>query len=151
MDGPASSALRRRDTAQRSGAPHRLGAPGSPRRAERGSGTVLGVALMLVLVGALVATALLGRAMDARARARTGADLCALAAATALSSGGDVCTAASRVADENGVELVSCRVDGYDVIIVTREEVGLGILGSGAAEAHARAGPAMRGELAGGP
>ncbi len=111
---------------------------------ERGSGSVLvlGVVAVLLVVG-VAATALV-QAQGAMSRARTGADMAALAGATALSSltrPADPCQRASQVAAANGTQLQECTVSGQDVTVsVTARARVMGV--PRAARAAARAGPA---------
>ncbi|GAA1515182.1 Rv3654c family TadE-like protein [Nocardioides humi] len=93
--------------------------------ADRGAATVLAVALagVLLLVGA--ATGLVGALLVAHRRAQAAADLSALAAATSLAGrvahpGRDPCTEATDVAAANGAALVSCRIDGREVVVEVR-------------------------------
>lgn len=123
--------------------------PGSgARECDRGAGTVLVIALVAV-AGILAATlALLGQGLLAGARARTAADLAALAGATviAVPTGLTVtdpraadlaCTAAADTAARNGATVIRCGASG-GVVAVT-----VGVAGPlGEATATARAGPA---------
>lgn len=117
-------------------------------RDERGSATVLGLALIFVclLVGVLAVS--LGELAGARARLSAAADLAALAGA-AHGLRGDQCAAAARVATLGGAELVTCELSGEDVAVAVSGEVP-GIIAKimGAAgedppriEVRARAGP----------
>lgn len=76
---------------------------------ERGSGTVVVLALVaVVVVLALGVTALVG-AVATRAAAQSAADLSALAAAAAAQRGvPDPCARAVQVVRRNGAELVRC-------------------------------------------
>ncbi len=95
-------------------------------RGERGSGTVLAVAVVgvisILLVGALtVAGAVLGAH-----RARAAADLAALAAAASLAwaeSTSIACAQAATTARLNGADLTSCAVDGAEAWVTTRATV----------------------------
>ncbi|MCR2051335.1 flp pilus-assembly TadE/G-like family protein [Actinomyces bowdenii] len=110
---------------------------------ERGSGTVMALAVIAVVLSlGLGATGLI-QAQGASGRARSAADLAALAGATALSSvisPGDPCATAGRVAQANGARLTSCRISGEDVsvdVVVPVSVLGL----ARQAGASARAGP----------
>ncbi|GAA3509357.1 Rv3654c family TadE-like protein [Georgenia daeguensis] len=111
---------------------------------DRGSGSVLGLALVAVLVVLTLAVVGVARAVHARGTAQAAADLGALAAATALHDltgpAGDPCAVAGRVVAANGAELTSCRSRGGEVVVSTRVALadGTGL----AARASARAGPA---------
>lgn len=123
-------------------------------RGDVGSATVLVMAACLLGVFAAGAVATLGSAVVARHRAQSAADLAALAAADAVlgRSTGDPCAAAASVAGAAGARLVTCVVDGRDVVVRTSvgwvgggqgpgSGAGLGG-GLGPATALARAGPA---------
>jgi len=114
----------------------------SARAGERGSATVLVLALSTVvaLLGMVLAT--LGAVGVARHRAASVADLAALAAASrALDGPGPACEAAQQVATSAGGILTGCRLVGA-VADVTAEVRPAGRVGSlGTATARARAGP----------
>ena len=94
-----------------------------------GSGTVLGIILMALVGLGLVLAALLGNLMICRAHARTGADVSALAAASALDKGqAQPCTLASRVARLNRGVLTDCQVDGSDVKVSVGVDTGVSML-----------------------
>lgn len=110
---------------------------------ERGSGTVLALALMAVTLVLAAALGLLVGAQGARGQAQAGADLGALAAAAHLVSRGtdavpDACAVAAEVAARNGARLASCTSAGAAVVDVTVTRRST----AGTATAHARAGPA---------
>lgn len=117
---------------------------------ERGSGTVLGLAVAMVLLLGLAAVAVLSQAAAAAGRAATAADLAALAGADAARglAVGDPCAAAADVTARHSVRLVRCERSGAAGLIVdVWTAVPLpGLLplltGSGAeASGRARAGP----------
>ena len=126
-----------------SGAGNLGGNPG-PTAGEQGSGTVLAVGLIGVLLALALALTGLVQAQSGASRARAGADLAAIAGATALTSvhaPGDPCAAASRVAGANGAALTACRLEGEDVVVgVSVTVTVLGLVRT--ATASARAGPA---------
>lgn len=96
-----------------------------PGGGERGSGTVLAVALVGVLATLLLAGALIAAVVVTGLRARTAADLAALAAAAetvAGSSQGGACGVAGEVARRNGADLTACRT-GIDAAGLPRVEV----------------------------
>ncbi|GAA4419727.1 hypothetical protein GCM10023169_10690 [Georgenia halophila] len=117
---------------------------------DRGSGTVLGLTLVAVLIIMTLAVVGLSKAVHARGAAQSGADLAALAAATALHAAGgqarDPCRVADEVAAANGTELTACRVIDENVEVTT----GVVVIGETwplegrrlEAHAEARAGPA---------
>ncbi|MDR2723280.1 MAG: flp pilus-assembly TadE/G-like family protein [Cellulomonadaceae bacterium] len=110
---------------------------------ERGSGTVLNLALGMVAVICMTALAALGAASRAQGLAQTAADLGALAAATAIQVGADPCAVAADVVQYNMAVLVACTVEAAGVVTVeTARDVDLGMTwGTGTATARARAGP----------
>lgn len=81
-------------------------------RSERGSATVLAAAIALVLVMAATAAVVVVAVVLASHRARSAADLAALAAASSEVLGGDACAAARANARSNSAELTSCHVVG---------------------------------------
>ncbi|MFB9731552.1 Rv3654c family TadE-like protein [Ornithinimicrobium kibberense] len=79
---------------------------------DRGSGTVLAVGLVSVLATLLLAGAMVAAVAVAGQRARTAADLAALAAVAESSTGASqepACKVARDVALRNGADLVRCR------------------------------------------
>ena len=108
---------------------------------------VLAVVLLLTISGLTLASAVL-----ASHRARTAADLAALAAAGELIRGelpGTACERAVRVANANYGQVQSCRAAGEEVTL--RVSVPAGVRGLGVATARSRAGPAPGGPVPGGP
>ena len=96
------------------------------RGSDPGSGKVLGIMLMTLVGLGLVLAALLGNLMICRTRARTGADVSALAAASALDEGqAQPCNLASRVARLNRGVLTDCQVDGGDVRVSVGVDTGV--------------------------
>ncbi|MDO5627655.1 MAG: flp pilus-assembly TadE/G-like family protein [Mobilicoccus sp.] len=97
--------------------------------------------LALGLVGLacilLVAAMTLSAAVVASHRARTAADLGALAGAMAVPPS---CAEADRIVRRHGAHLAACTVDGAFIEIETRVSPGVGHLGP--AIGRARAGPA---------
>ncbi len=111
------------------------------RRGEAGAATLLAVSLagVLLLVGA--ALSVVGAMVAAHRQAQAGADLAALAGATAAARGHDACLAARVVARLNDAAVVGCAVDGAAVTVEVRV-AGPRWLGQKAdLEARARAGP----------
>jgi len=105
---------------------------------QRGSGTVLVLAVVGVLTLVAVVLGLLAAAQGARGRAQSAADLAALAAAGAWRDGwGDPCAVAAVVVRRNGARLADC--DALAGGIVTVEATYPSPVG--AAVAHSRAGP----------
>lgn len=81
---------------------------------ERGSGTVLALGLIMVLLLLLATVHILSMVAASSAQAARGADLAALAGADAARglSTGSPCTVATEVAARNAVELTSCTAVG---------------------------------------
>ena len=110
------------------------GAPGrpSPRQTQRGSASLIGLALCAFVVIAALVTADIGALAVARARAETAADLAALAAVTPHlaasgpsapdnSSGlGSPAERAHLVATSNGAEVIACSCDPVDSTVTVR-------------------------------
>jgi secretion/DNA translocation related TadE-like protein len=100
-----------------SGRAARPGAGGS----QRGSGTALIAAALLV--AALVAAAVLVVAgyLAALHHVRAAADLVALSGAATQARGGDACRTAGELAGRNGVRLADCRArgDSFDFVVST--------------------------------
>ena len=89
-------------------------------RDERGSASLLAVALAGVLVLVGLALAAVAGMVAAHRQAQAAADLAALAGAGAHARGGDGCAEAAALAMGNGATLVSCRVAGDDVWVVVQ-------------------------------
>lgn len=115
----------------------------SPRRQdERGAGSVLILAVSMVVVTALLAVAVLVAGQSARRQAAAAADLAALAAAAGVQAGvDDPCAVAARIAVENAAVLRDCVVDGVEVEVQVRVEVRAPLSWLPAQQRRARAGP----------
>lgn len=125
---------------------HRLGAA-SDR--ERGSATVLGLALAAGILLLVLALGALAGAIATRGATQSAADLAALAAAGALTQTelrgvaptdgvSSACALAADAVRRNGVQLESCRVVGVRTIEI---ETSRRFANWGEARAWARAGP----------
>lgn len=92
-------------------------------RADRGAAAVL-VALWCLVLMMLGATGVgLSTILATREAVASAADLAALAGASAaLSSPGEACSRASRVARANGATLTQCRVEGVGVWVVAHAQ-----------------------------
>jgi secretion/DNA translocation related TadE-like protein len=109
---------------------------------QRGSATLLVLAMggVLMLLGA--ALAVVAAMVAAHRSAQSAADLAALAGAQGVRVGGDGCGSAARVATANAAQLVVCSVAGGTVDVEVRV-VGPRWLGQTAdLQARSRAGPA---------
>ncbi|MBD8057517.1 histidine kinase [Cellulomonas sp. JH27-2] len=105
---------------------------------DRGSGTVLLLGVVAVLVVVAGALGLLAVAQGARGRAQAAADLGALAGASAWRFGtGDPCDVAGQAVRRNGARLGGCETQADGIVAV------VAVVGapSGDATARARAGP----------
>lgn len=89
----------------------RPGASGRSAR-ERGAGTVLVAAVALLLMVLAGVGVVLAGYLAAQHAAAGAADLSALSGAAAYVRGDDACSAARRVARDNGVALTACVVAG---------------------------------------
>ncbi|GGB75803.1 hypothetical protein N798_13355 [Knoellia flava TL1] len=114
------------------------------RRDERGSGTVLVTAAVAVLLLLGIAGLHVGAAATAAHRARSAADLSALAAAIALQEGSaEPCGRAVLLAGRNSARVVDCGLGpGDSVLVRVTTDVDLSWPGlPRTATASARAGP----------
>lgn len=108
---------------------------------DAGSSTVLGLALMLVLlaVGGVIGT--IGVVSVTRHRAEATADLAALAAARHVFEGEQAaCGAARRLAAEQGARLLDCRLEALDVVVVVGVRPPGRVASFGLVRGQARAG-----------
>ena len=115
----------------------------SPARSdERGSASILLVALSgLLSVFAALALSV-GAVAVARHRAASAADLAALAAAARWAGGQSAaCASAGDVARAGGAVLARCRVDGDVAQVLAEAPLPGGLARLGVARAAARAGP----------
>lgn len=108
---------------------------------ERGSGTVLAVALGLVVLICMAAALMLAQAAAMAQRAAAAADLAALAGADAARglAPGDPCVVASETAARHGASLLACSVSGGEIVDIRAELVRSTVFGS--ATGRSRAGP----------
>lgn len=112
------------------------------RRDERGSGSVLTLAMALILLLAGLVAALWAVISAGHHRAVAAADLAALSAAGALQGGAaDPCAVATRIAAAHGAVVRRCTVDAGEVLVVAAVRLPLGKLGDPLVEVAARAGP----------
>lgn len=131
--------------------------PGRTMERDAGAATVLVLTACVFVAALAVAVALLGAALRAGARARTAADLAALAAADA--GGPRACAEAAAVARRNAATLVSCRPDARGVTVVVRTRAlsfavhasARAVPGAPLASSVAAARPAAERRLARGP
>jgi secretion/DNA translocation related TadE-like protein len=114
-------------------------------RGDRGSATVLVLALSGVLAACAALAAAVGAVAVARHRAASAADLAALAAADRAPEGAAVaCDAAARAAQSVEARLETCRLEGETADVVVAVRPG-GLIGElGVARSHSRAGPGGR-------
>lgn len=116
-------------------------------RDQRGSAAVFGIAFTGLLVTATLVGATVAALLVGQRRAAAGADLAALAGASALQQGRPACAEATELATANGTRLVRCETRGELVTVEVTVEVA-SVFGSGSAggstwtvRARARAGP----------
>jgi secretion/DNA translocation related TadE-like protein len=109
---------------------------------DRGVATVWAAGAIAVLMSVAVFGLYLGAAMVARHQAESAADLAALAgAATVVAGERYACAQARRVTDRMRVQLVSCRMQEWDVLVDVAARPAGWVGGLGAATGRARAGP----------
>ena len=84
---------------------------------ERGSASLMVATCLALLLTIGAATGMVAAVFRAHRAAQSAADLAALAGAAAGQRGDDGCVAADRFASANGAVLVSCRLDGDDVVV----------------------------------
>jgi secretion/DNA translocation related TadE-like protein len=114
----------------------------NPDRRDRGSATLLAVAMMALILAVVGAAMVVGAAVIARHRAQSAADLAALAAAGRLAQGqSTACEWAVSVADRMNARVTACAVESLDVVVTVDVDAALGRWGMGTARAVARAGP----------
>lgn len=113
--------------------------PGKVLAQERGSGTVMALALILVALALILGVAQVGVAAAGGAASHNAADLAAIAGATDLMSGGEGCPLAKVYAAKNGARMVSCTVSGWMLSVKVVKPLGFGLVKS--ASASSRAGP----------
>ncbi|QNJ96465.1 flp pilus-assembly TadE/G-like family protein [Mycolicibacterium fluoranthenivorans] len=119
--------------------PRKRWPPSNPVSDDRGSATLIGAAMVGVLVAVTMGMAVVGAVVIARHRAQAAADLAAHAAATALPSGRHVaCAQATSVASAMGTALSDCVIDGLDAVVTVDAATGVR---QWRARAQARAGP----------
>ncbi|QGN33981.1 Rv3654c family TadE-like protein [Microlunatus sp. Gsoil 973] len=80
--------------------------------AQRGSGTLLALTVVIFLLSLTSAVAVFGRFLVAHHRAAAAADLAALAGAQAYGTGENGCAAARAIAARNDQHLAGCSVIG---------------------------------------
>jgi secretion/DNA translocation related TadE-like protein len=114
----------------------------TPARDERGSATLLVLAMSGVLVLLAAALAVVTALVAAHRAAQSAADLAALAGARGVAEGRDGCARAAEVAAANRARLATCVVTGrvVDVVVQVRGPHWLGQTSD--LSARSRAGPA---------
>lgn len=111
--------------------------------AQEGSGTVAGIALIMVAATLIGSAAGMGHVVIRHAQARSAADLASFAAALAWYGGrGSPCTVAEQVSSANNARVLSCRTEGmYGGDVEVRVAVHTGVPIMPEVIASARAGP----------
>ena len=92
-------------------------------RNERGSGTVLMMTVIMIAAMVAFVCACLLAWFGCVHRARSAADLAALAGADAYASGGNACAAAKQTAAINQAKLTTCKVDSNGIQFIVRVTV----------------------------
>ncbi|MBW3088298.1 flp pilus-assembly TadE/G-like family protein [Bifidobacterium sp. 82T24] len=116
------------------------GGVGAWMRADKGSGTVVGVGLVMAAAMLLSTILAVGNVLYCRSVAQTAADHAALAAATALyESSGDPCAEGGSTAAANRARLTGCAITGEDVTVTAAVPTRVPFVVD--ASARARAGP----------
>lgn len=91
---------------------------------DRGAATIWVLAVGLTLVGAGMVGVAIGTARIARHQAAVAADLGALAGAPRAVEGAPAaCARAAAFVGDNGGRMVSCRLDGLDLILTVEVDV----------------------------
>ncbi|WP_190973702.1 Rv3654c family TadE-like protein [Bifidobacterium tissieri] len=109
-------------------------------RDDEGSGTMMGVGLVLMVGVLLTAVLALGNVLHCKAVAGTAADSAALAGATSLyESVGNPCAVAKQLAKANAAVLDRCEIVGEDVTVTVRVKPRVPFVGD--ILAASRAGP----------
>jgi secretion/DNA translocation related TadE-like protein len=101
--------------------------PASGLADQRGSGTMLMVGVLGVLLAFGTTAVWAAGYLAAAHKARAAADLAALSAAVAIEAGADGCAVARRVSADNGTRLSVCDRVGDQVDFVVSVEVGRSI------------------------
>lgn len=109
-------------------------------KSDRGSGTVVGAALILLIGALLSAMAVGGQLLICRARAESAADSAALAVAAAHYDGAsDPCGVVGGMVNGYGASPRSCSIDGMDAEVTVTVGVGVPLMPE--VTARSRAGP----------
>lgn len=108
---------------------------------QRGSASVLGIAFIGLLVTAALVGATCAAILVGQRRAAAGADLAALAGASALQHGRPGCAGAAAIARANHVRLMACAESGETITIEVTTGVVAALGSSWTVRARARAGP----------
>ncbi len=112
------------------------------RGSDEGVATVWAAGAIVALLVVVVAWLQLGAVLVVRHRAESAVDLAALAAAGRAVVGERLaCDRARQITDRARVRLVSCRLAGWDALVVVAADVGGPLRGAGTVTARARAGP----------
>jgi secretion/DNA translocation related TadE-like protein len=121
----------------------RLGTGRRRRSNDRGSATIWAAGVIAALLVIAAAVLEVGAATDTRHRADSAADLAALAAAEYAPDGEpSACGRARWVAAGMNARLDSCRLAGWDALVVVDAQPPGLLIGLPPVTAHARAGPA---------
>lgn len=116
-------------------------------KGDRGSGTLLGVGLVLVLSLFLGSISVLGKVIVTQSKAQTASDLSALAGASAFSgamAASSPCSVVEVVATKNSAQVESCVSIGSDVVVEVSVASGVPLYPK--ISSRSKAGPASCGD-----
>lgn len=114
----------------------------SCHRSEGGIATVWGLSWVLVCLSVGWTCLLAAAVVASQHHLDAAADLASLAGAARSQLGGDGCAAAQQVTDGNGVLLLTCEIEGGDVVVTVNDTIALPFGLDGRLFSAARAGPA---------
>lgn len=113
---------------------------GASSGSDRGSGTIVGAALIFLVAVLLSAVAVGGQLLICRAKAESAADSAALAVAAAHYDGDvDPCAIAGGIVGGYGAVSQACAIDGMDAEVTVAISAGMPLLPE--VTAQSRAGP----------
>lgn len=112
------------------------------RRDEDGAAVVMALALIAALMVLAIVAAGIVAIVATHRQLQAGADLAALAGASAAGTSESPCAAAARIAERNGGSVTRCTATGAEVLVVVAVRLPR-VLGGATLRARARAGPAL--------
>lgn len=111
-------------------------------RRDEGFATVWGIAWIVVCLTLGWLTLVVASAVARQHHLDGAADLAALSGAARLQRGGEACFAARTIATDNDADVLSCAIDGDDLVVEVTDVVNLPMGLDIRIVAQARAGPA---------